>query len=212
MINIVFEDKEFEKKVREMRMRMRSRMNGVAAEQMRNGMLEYDENYGVALPDIKLLAEQFELNDNECQELWKLNIRELKIIAAIKISYVRNADFSLWIEHINTPEMAEMCAFFALWRIDEIDAFAAQFLESKHTFATTAGYLAISRALLKGREIDTSTQEKILRSIDCHATESIPQYETNAMLNALRAIGRTSEMSMERASEIANKYGWQIDF
>lgn len=85
-------------------------MNGAVSQSMREKGLLYKLNFGVELPRIKMIAEGYEKNHDLAQALWKENIRECKIMAAmlqpIDTFYPEIAD--IWVEDIQNIEIAEL--------------------------------------------------------------------------------------------------------
>lgn len=77
---------------------------------MREKGLVYKLNFGVEIPRIKMIAEGYEKNHDLAQALWKEDIRECKIMAAmlqpVDTFYPEIAD--IWVESIRNIEIAEL--------------------------------------------------------------------------------------------------------
>jgi len=62
---------------------LRLSMNGVVSESMREKGIGYRLNFGVSLPQIKEIASKLEKDSNLAIALWKEDVREYKMLAAL---------------------------------------------------------------------------------------------------------------------------------
>ena len=69
--------------IRNIRTDLRLAMNGVVSSSMRDKGMDYKLNFGVDVPRIKVIAAKYEPNANLAKELWKLDVRELKILSTM---------------------------------------------------------------------------------------------------------------------------------
>ena len=74
---------DIEGQVRQIKQKLRLAMNGVASKGMRDSGISYKLNFGVELPRIKEIAASFEKDEALSLRLWKENIRECKMLAAL---------------------------------------------------------------------------------------------------------------------------------
>ena len=74
---------DIKEQLKDIKTQLRLSMNGAVSQSMREKGLLYKLNFGVELPRIKMIAEGYEKNHDLAQALWKENIRECKIMAAI---------------------------------------------------------------------------------------------------------------------------------
>ena len=58
-------------------------MNGPAFKSMQDAGINYKLNYGVELPRIKDIAAGYQKNSDFASSLWKQDVRECKILAAL---------------------------------------------------------------------------------------------------------------------------------
>ena len=93
---------DIKEQLKDIKTQLRLSMNGAVSQSMREKGLLYKLNFGVELPRIKMIAEGYEKNHDLAQALWKENIRECKIMAAmlqpIDTFYPEIAD--IWVEDI----------------------------------------------------------------------------------------------------------------
>ena len=69
--------------LREIRTQLRMAMNGVISTSMREKGMIYKLNFGVPLPEVKLIAARHEPGSELAAALWKEDIRECKILAGL---------------------------------------------------------------------------------------------------------------------------------
>ena len=74
---------DIKEQLKDIKTQLRLSMNGAVSQSMREKGLLYKLNFGVELPRIKMIAEGYEKNHDLAQALWKENIRECKIMAAM---------------------------------------------------------------------------------------------------------------------------------
>lgn len=189
--NIALATEDFEAKVKSLKLRLKSRMNGKTTEQMTNGQVVYSLNYGIAIHHIKELAEESNYTYDECNRLWKLNIREAMLIAAmcVKDEDATSTNLAPWIEQIATPDMAEQSAFFLFKRVSDIDAFIETVVNSKYEYGRCVAFFVAARAMQSKRQIDPNTISRLLNDIISNATLTIAEARGASMLLRQMIIG-----------------------
>ena len=101
---------ELQEQLKEIKKQLRLSMNGVVSQSMREKGLVYKLNFGVELPRIKSIATGFEKDHALAQALWKEDIRECKIMAALlqPIDSFFQEIADIWVEDIHNVEIAEL--------------------------------------------------------------------------------------------------------
>ena len=69
--------------IRKIKTELRLAMNGVASAYMRENGMNYKLNFGVELPRLRDIAAGFPADHDLAQALWKEDIRECKLLAAV---------------------------------------------------------------------------------------------------------------------------------
>ena len=117
MINM---KQETQDRLKQIKQRFRLMMNGMASQSMREKGLGYSINWGISLPALKTLAEEYGKDYDLAIELWKENIRECKILATLIMPPAdMKADLAcLWVSQIPNQEVAAMVAFNLFQYID----------------------------------------------------------------------------------------------
>ena len=95
--------------IRKIKTELRLAMNGVASAYMRENGMNYKLNFGVELPRLRDIAAGFPADHDLAQALWKEDIRECKLLAAMlqptDTFYPEIAD--IWVEAMPNTEIAQ---------------------------------------------------------------------------------------------------------
>lgn len=129
-------------------------MNGVASCSMRDkGVVNY-LNWGIQLPVLRKLAEEFGKDYELAIALWKENVRECKILATL-IMPAEQMDgemMSLWLEQTETQEIAEYAAFNLYQYVSDASIFGFMCIASEKPLAQICGYNLLSCLFRKGAQ------------------------------------------------------------
>ena len=144
-----------QERIREIKQQLRLKMNGVASESMREAGIGYKLNFGVGIPGLKEIASGIEKDVELADALWKEDIRECRILAALV--YPENlfqADLAdIWIEQIMFPDLAEVCSMYLFSRMQGASESAFRWIASDNALARYCGFLTIAHMLRGGREM-----------------------------------------------------------
>ena len=77
------EQQEVQDTIRHIKSELRLAMNGIASSYMRENGMDYKLNFGVEIPRLRTIAEEFPHDHQLAQALWKENIRECKLLAGM---------------------------------------------------------------------------------------------------------------------------------
>lgn len=100
------------------------------------------------------MAEEYGKDYDLAIELWKEDIRECKILATL----IMPADkmlpeiTDLWMEQVQSQEMAEMLAFNLLQHVDYAPVIAYQWIASDKPLYEIAGFQLLARLFANGKE------------------------------------------------------------
>ena len=104
---------DLNQQIKEIKQSFRLMMDGMVAASMRNKGVDYKLNWGATLPRLRDKAEEYGKNYDLAIALWKENVRECKLLATM----IMPADevllevIDIWMEQIETQEIAEQAAF-----------------------------------------------------------------------------------------------------
>lgn len=144
-----------QEKVLEIKRELRLSMNGVASESMRDGGIGYRLNFGVGLPKLKDIALAAGKDAQLATALWKEDIRECRILAALV--YPENEFMpdlaDVWVGEIGFPDLAEVCSMYLFSKMKDASVTAFQWIASGSEMVQYCGFLTIANMLRQGREM-----------------------------------------------------------
>ncbi len=185
---------ELQEQLREIKTQLRLSMNGVVSQSMRDKGLHYKLNFGVELPRIKSIAACFEKNHDLAQALWKEDIRESKILAAllqpVESFFPELAD--IWIDSITNIELAEMTSMHLFRHLPYAPAKSFQWIADERELVQVCGYLTIARLLQQRGDMGDRAANEFLDQAVC-AFLSGGYHLRNAVLTALRCFMEQNE-------------------
>ena len=144
-----------QERILEIKQKLRLNMNGVASTSMREAGIGYKLNFGVGIPGLKQIASEFEKDSELASALWKEDIRECRMLAALVYPEDRFLPdlADLWIEQIEFPDLAEVCSMYLFSRMRGASEAAFRWIASDNSMARYCGFLTMAHLLRKGREM-----------------------------------------------------------
>lgn len=141
-------------KVRDIKRSFRLRMNGDASRSMREKGVAYKLNWGISLPELKQMAGAYDKDYALAVELWKEPVRECKILATLIMPAEQMLPelVNVWMEQVETLEMAELLAHNLLQQLDFAPALAFEWIAGEKMLWQVAGYNILSSLFAKGIE------------------------------------------------------------
>ena len=145
---------ETQDKLKHIKQSFRLRMNGVAAQSMREKGTEYKINWGINLIELKQMAKEYGKDYDLAIQLWKEDIRECKILATLIMPAEKMLPeiVDLWMEQTRSQEIAEMAAFNLYQHLEYAPVLAYQWIASDNDLYQISGYQLLSRLFAKGQE------------------------------------------------------------
>ncbi len=180
--------------VREIKRSFRLLMNGVASQSMRQKGVDYKINWGVSLPDLQKMAQQYGKNHNLAVALWQESIRECKILATL-IMPPEEMDKTLaeqWVGEINSQDMAEMACFNLFQHLQQAADLSYQWMNSDREIEQMCGYLILSRLFMKGENPHGNRIDEFLDEVAL-ALNSENMGVRHAALNCVNKFAELSE-------------------
>lgn len=167
MIRKEVSEQEIHQRINNIKKRLRLSMNGVVSAHQRKQGLNYKINFGVEVPRLKSIAEDFEKNRQLAQALWQENIRECKLLATFLMPADEFSPYiaEQWITQTQFTEIADHLVMNLL--IHEEDAIdkALQRIEDGSEYAPYCGYLALSHLMRRGRMPNEEQENRYIRNI-----------------------------------------------
>lgn len=147
-------DEQTQEKLKEIKKSFFLRMDGTASRSMREKGLDYKINWGVSIPDLRKMADEYGKDYALAIELWKENIRECKILATMMMppEQMLPEIVELWMEQTSSQEVAEMAAFNLYQHLEYAPVLAFQWIAGDNEMEQICGYNLLARLFMKGQE------------------------------------------------------------
>ncbi len=142
-------------------------MNGETARSMREKGVRYHLNWGISLPDLKQMAENYPKDFNLAIALWKEDIRECKIMALMLMPPEKMLPeiVDIWMEQTDTQELAELSAFYLYQYLDFASIIAYEWIATTSEIKQICGYHILSRLFMRGNDPDDRGIHELLDQI-----------------------------------------------
>ena len=147
-------NEETHQKLMKIKRSFRLLMSGPTSQSMTQKGLGYKINWGVPFIELKKMALEYGKDYELAIELWKEDIRECKILATLIMPAEKMLPeiTDIWMEQVNSQEMAEMLAFNLLQHVDYAPAIAYEWIATDKTFYEIAGFQLLARLFANGQE------------------------------------------------------------
>lgn len=147
-------DEQTQEKLKEIKKSFFLRMDGTASRSMHEKGLDYKINWGVSIPDLRKMADEYGKDYALAIELWKENIRECKILATMMMppEQMLPEIVELWMEQTSSQEIAEMAAFNLYQHLEYAPVLAFQWIAGDNEMEQICGYNLLARLFMKGQE------------------------------------------------------------
>lgn len=163
--------------IKDIKKELRAAMNGIASAKMREAGCPYKIIFGIELPRLQAIAQEFEPNHQLAQQLWNENIRESKLLATMLMPtdnfYEEIAD--IWAEEIVSAEVAQIAAMQLFVRLPYASTKAFEWIATESEMKQLCGYLVITRLLMQGAQFNDRSIEELKDQMQAVAqTASLP--------------------------------------
>ncbi len=189
--------------IRTIKTELRLSMNGVASALMRESGIDYKLNFGVELPRLQDIAQQFAPDHALAQDLWKENIRECKILATmlqpVETFYPEIAD--IWVESIRQTELSQQLVMNLLVRTPYASEKAFCWMADERPMFRYTGFLLLARLFMNGAVMNERAELEFQDQAEAALhDESLPVRK--AALCALQKYALQNGETAERAEKI----------
>ena len=158
-MNFLISNPELDAQIKEIKLQIRLSMNGIVSDQMKAMGVCYKQNFGVAIPRLKEIAQKHTPNHDLAQRLWLLQIRETMILATLlqPAEQFTPAIANKWMESITQIEMVEQLNMNLLSKTDYAREITLAFIKSDNIWLQIAGFNLGCRAfsIFSEEDIDT---------------------------------------------------------
>ena len=145
---------DLNQQIKEIKQSFRLMMDGMVAASMRSKGVDYKLNWGATLPRLRDKAEEYGKNYNLAIALWKENVRECKLLATMIMpaDEVLPEVIDIWMEQIETQEIAEQAAFNLFQYLPFAADKAYTWIASDKELYQLCGFHILSRLFMNGQE------------------------------------------------------------
>lgn len=166
---------------------LRASMNGVLSARMREAGMPFKLIFGVELPRLQSIAEEFPHNANLANKLWSQNIRETKLLAILLMppEAFTAETANTWAETMATAEEAQVMAMKLLPNTSHAKASSMAFLEAGKQLPCVCACLCLRHLLIRGTKLSDAEQH--------HIEESMKKLLPEANLHLRKAIQALKE-------------------
>lgn len=198
---------DLQETLRKIKTELRLSMNGVASAYMRENGVEYKLNFGVELPRLREIAAGFPMDHGLAQALWKEDIRECKILAAMlqptETFYPEIAD--IWVEAMPNAEIAQHTVMNLFCRLPYASQKAFEWMAADDETRQLCGYLLIARLFMKGMAPNRRSADEFLDQARTalHASPSVRR----AAVSALRKYQELDEEAFQEGEKLLTEAG-----
>ena len=195
--------------IRNIRTDLRLAMNGIVSSSMRDKGMDYKLNFGVDVPRIKGIAAKYEPNANLAKELWRLDVRELKILSTMlyPLDEFKEKNANEWANEIPNQEIRENLCRNLLQELSYADELVQKWVEDSNESLRLTGYWLYVRLMM----IEADVLERIKTMpiiekalVDVHSEDNLL---STAALNVLKQVVRRNyegaDMVMSQIGKLA---------
>ncbi len=178
--------------IKDIRSRLRLAMNGVVSTSMRQKGIDYKLNFGVSLPKIKEIANQYKKDVILAEILWAEDVRELKILATLlyPIESFTQETAEKWIKEVQHQEIAEQYCHNLLQHLPYADELALSLIFSEDKeYESVIGFLLYARLLTNGLALGDGQADTLINQAKKEMDKGLSRCQRAAVL-ALKRYGR----------------------
>ena len=185
--------------IRNIRGDLRTSMDGIVSQSMREKGLGYKLNFGVRIMRLQQLAKEYEQSVELADKLWEQETRELKILATLlyPIDKFEEETAQKWGESISNQEMREQLSKNILQELSYADKLVQRWIVAEDDGLRTTGYWLLARLIIsKSPLVDKCNLSALMDNTIIDATGD-DYFLRNAAHGALRFMGRLNNDVVE---------------
>ncbi|MBR2244008.1 MAG: DNA alkylation repair protein [Prevotella sp.] len=143
-----------QEQVKEIKQSFRLLMDGQTAQSMREKGVEYNLNWGAAIPMLQEKAREIGKDYDLAIELWKADVRECKILATMIMPAEQMLPeiADIWMEQTISQEIAEQAAFNLYQYLPFAAEKAFQWMASEKELYQLCGFHILTRLFMNKQE------------------------------------------------------------
>ena len=144
-----------EEQVREIKKELRASMNGILSARMREAGMPFRLIFGVELPRLRCIADEFPQDNGLANHLWGQNIRETRLLAIMLMPpEAFTADVANeWADTLLTAEEAQVLAMMLLSKTKSAKEISMAWLNEGKPLPSVCACLSLRHLLVQGMEM-----------------------------------------------------------
>ena len=168
--------------INEIKKELRANMNGILSARMREAGMPVRLIYGVELPRLCNIAEEFPKNADLANHLWNENIREAKLLAIMLMppeAFTPNISKD-WVKTMVTAEEAQVLAMMLLSKTSHAKETSLNWLKEDKALLSVCACLCLRHMLVQGTKLGAKEAEyiedcttKLLLTANLHLRKAI---------------------------------------
>ena len=186
--------------IKNIRVDLRTSMDGIVSQSMREKGLGYKMNFGVRIMRLQQMADQYEKSVDLAEKLWEQETRELKILATLlyPIEAFDQDTAQRWGETIPNQEIREQLSKNIFQELSFADQLVQQWIAAEDEEVRTTGYWLLARLIIsKSPLVEQCNLSQLINNAIVDATGD-DYFLRNAAHSALRFIGRVNSELVDK--------------
>lgn len=181
--------------IKDIRTDLRLAMNGVVSSSMRKKGMDYKMNFGVDVPRLKEIASKYEPNSTLAEAIWRLDVREMKILATMlyPVNQFAESNANKWVSEIVSQEIREHLCINLLQNLPYANELVEKWTVNANESIRIIGFwLYVRLMLIKSDVLNNIDTDQIIEKalIDVQSESGLL---SKAALNALKQTIRRNE-------------------
>ncbi len=199
---------DIQETIRKIKTELRLSMNGIASSYMRDNGMKYKLNFGVELPRLRDIATGYPANHELAQALWKEDIRECKLLAAmLQPTDTFYSDIAeIWVESMPNIEIAQHTAQNLFCRLPYASQKAYEWIASDKEMFQICGYLILARLFMQGKQPNERSACEFIDQAHTALYASFPV--RRAALSAIQKYQTLNNEAFEAGEKILHEAGF----
>ena len=186
--------------IKNIRVDLRTSMDGIVSQSMREKGLGYKMNFGVRIMRLQQMAGEYEKSVDLAEKLWEQETRELKILATLlyPIEAFDMDTAQRWGETIPNQEIREQLSKNIFQELSFADQLVQQWIAAEDEEVRTTGYWLLARLIIsKSPLVEQCNLSQLINNAIVDATGD-DYFLRNAAHSALRFMGRVNSELVDK--------------
>lgn len=196
---------DLQETLKDIKTQFRMGMNGVTSKSMRDKGLDYKLNFGVEVPRLKEIAARYAKDHQLAQALWKENIRESKILAAmlqpVDTFYPEIAE--IWVEDMHYPELAELTCQHLFQYLPYASEKAFEWIADEREYFAACGYLILARLFTRHQALSERSANEYLDQVVAALQSGTPFVRRCAYASLLKYVQQGQDAGKKALAALA---------